>query len=266
VHLSRQVAIKTLPRVAPHLAVRLRREARAMAAVHHPNLALIYGVEFYHGVPLLVCEFLQGGTLEDRLHQGPLSWRSAIELGLTLAGVIDRIHTTGILHRDIKPSNVGYTSEGVPKLLDFGLARTVAAGWDEATSSATAITDSWSVVGSETKADSGTATGVLVGTAAYLSPEAVAGTKPDPSFDLWSTCLVLYESIAGTNPLEGDTVAATLANVTALDIPDIRTFAPECPAPLADLLRDELHSDRQRRAGSGEMLGRRIEAVRARVS
>jgi serine/threonine protein kinase len=105
-----------------------------------------------------------------------------------------------------------------------------------------------------------------VGTAAYLSPEAVAGTKPDPSFDLWSACLVVYESIAGTNPVEGDTVAETLANITALDIPDVRKHAPDCPAPLAELLIEELHADRQRRAGSGEALGRRLEAVRVRLA
>jgi hypothetical protein len=126
-HLGRLVAVKTLPWVAPYLSSRLRREARAMAAVSHPNLAMIYGIEFYRGIPMLVVEYLAGGTLADRLRRGPLPWHDAVALGATLADVVDRIHGAGILHRDIKPSNVGFTAEGVPKLLDFGLARAVEA-------------------------------------------------------------------------------------------------------------------------------------------
>ena len=126
-NLGRLVAVKTLPWVAPYLSTRLRREARAMAAVAHPNLAMIYGVEFFRGVPMLVVEYLAGGTLADRLRRGPLPWPDALALGATLAEVVDRMHVAGILHRDIKPSNVGFTAEGVPKLLDFGLARAIEA-------------------------------------------------------------------------------------------------------------------------------------------
>ncbi len=121
--LGRRVAIKTLPRIAPEQAMRLRREARAMVAVSHPNLALIFGAETWHGTPALVFEYLEGGTLGDRLQHGPLPASQVVQLGLAMSDVLDRIHAAGILHRDIKPSNIGYAGDGTPKLLDFGLAR-----------------------------------------------------------------------------------------------------------------------------------------------
>src|SRR5207253_8576282 len=116
------VAIKTLPRVSPEHAMRLRREARAMAAVQHRHLALIYGVETWRGTPLLVVEYLDGGTLADRLKAGPLAIDGVRELGISLCGALHSMHRSGVLHRDIKPSNIGFTREGVPKQLDFGLA------------------------------------------------------------------------------------------------------------------------------------------------
>ncbi len=125
VALDRKVAIKTLPRLTPDRVVRLRREARAMAAVPHPNLAMIFGVESWRGAPLLVVEYLEAGTLADRQPQERLSPDDAVALGIVLADVLDQLHASGVLHRDIKPSNIGYTREGVPKLLDFGIARTL---------------------------------------------------------------------------------------------------------------------------------------------
>ena len=120
--LDRQVAIKTLPSLRSESADRLHREARTMARVLHPNLALIYGAEQWRGTPMLIVEYLDGGTLRDRIRRGPVPYVEAIDLGIVLADVLDRVHASGVLHRDVKPSNIGYTSDRRPKLLDFGLA------------------------------------------------------------------------------------------------------------------------------------------------
>ena len=121
--LGRAVALKTLPATSPEDSARLRREARAMAAITHPNLALIFGVETWQGTPILVIEYLAGSTLAERLPTGPMAWEEVLELSLVLASVLERVHGSGILHRDVKPSNIGFTEEDVPKLLDFGLVR-----------------------------------------------------------------------------------------------------------------------------------------------
>ena len=259
-HLARRVAVKTLPWVAPYLSVRLRREARAMAAVSHPNLALIYGIEFFHGIPILIVEYLSGGTLGDRLRQGKLAWADVLALGATLAEAVDRIHAAGILHRDIKPSNVGFAADGTPKLLDFGLARALdaARGMDLDAAS--------SFESGSSGSDELTGGGAIAGTVAYLSPEAINGDSPDPSFDVWSLSLVLYEAIAGTNPIQGVAREETVSNILYRQIPDVRRFTPACPAPVAEFLRDALNGDRDRRPATGQALAEQLRGLRERLS
>jgi len=254
-HLGRRVAVKTLPWVAPYLSVRLRREARAMAAVSHPNLALIYGIEFFHGIPILIVEYLPGGTLADQLRRGKLPWIKVLALGAALAEAVDRIHAGGILHRDIKPSNVGFAADGTPKLLDFGLARAVdaARGLDLDTPA--------SVESGSGETDELTGGGAIAGTVAYLSPEAINGEPPDPSFDIWSLSLVLYEAIAGTNPIQGAAREDTVSNVLYREIPDVRRFTPACPAPIAEFFRGALNGDRDRRPATGQELARELRAL-----
>jgi serine/threonine protein kinase len=120
--LDRKVAIKTLPTLTAKRAAKMEREARAMASVLHPNLACIYGVERWRGTPLLVGEYLEGGSLADRLARGPIEVAEALDIGIVIADVLDRVHGSGLLHRDVKPSNIGFAGDGQPKLLDFGLA------------------------------------------------------------------------------------------------------------------------------------------------
>ena len=122
--LERSVAVKTLPRVSGESTLRLRQEARSMAAVSHPGVAVIYGVESWQGLPFLVVEHLAGGTLARRLGS-PWPVDEALRLGADLADALDAIHRRGLLHRDVKPSNIGFDGEAHPKLLDFGLARLV---------------------------------------------------------------------------------------------------------------------------------------------
>ena len=120
--LDRHVAIKTLPSLRSESVERLHREARTMARVLHPNLALIYGTEQWRGTPMLIVEYLEGGTLRDWIRRGPVPYAEVVDLGIVLADALDSVHASGVLHRDVKPSNIGYTSDRRPKLLDFGLA------------------------------------------------------------------------------------------------------------------------------------------------
>ena len=161
--LGRDVALKTLPERGADAVLRLRNEARAMAALNHAALATIYGLEVWRNTPVLVVEHLPGGTLADRLDSGALTREETIALGLCLTGALIYMHDRGLLHRDIKPSNIGFTADGAVKLLDFGLS--------DAEGPA--------------------------GTPGYLPPEALAGSAPDAAVDLWGTAAVLLEA-AGT--------------------------------------------------------------------
>jgi hypothetical protein len=246
--LGRRVAVKTLPRVSAKNSVWMRREARAMAAVTHPNLALIYGAETWRGTPILVVELMTDGTLAERLGRGPLEPQEAVALAAVVAEVLERLHAVHILHRDVKPSNIGFL-HGVPKLMDFGLAQLMhedAHGLPMA-----AIGPAGEGVDVDAPTVTRRVTGIsrnrLVGTPLYMSPEAIAGASPDPSFDLWALAMVLYEAIAGVHPLRGDGVDATRQRIRAGRVPDIRTHQPACPAGLAEFLKRALSSDRRRR-------------------
>ena len=199
-------AVKTLPHVDPVLASRLRREARAMATVSHGNLALLYGLEFWRGAPMLVMEFLEGGTLAEHLQRRTLTLRETIDLGTHLADALGVLHSAGILHRDVKPSNIGFTADGTAKLLDFGLARLLPRGPIESPH-ATAVGDStWSI-------NLSTEVGGVRGTPAYLSPQVLTGSPPAVSDDLWSLAVTLLEGVTGANPFRAANVAATVARV-----------------------------------------------------
>jgi hypothetical protein len=162
--LGRDVALKTLPAPRDGSVARLRDEARAMAALNHRSLATIYGLEVWRRTPVLVVEYLAGGTLNGRLSHGPLPRAEVLALGIWLADALTYMHARGMLHRDLKPGNIGLTADGVMKLLDFGLS-----------------------------ADSGTP----AGTPAYLPPEALAGAPPDAAVDLWGLCTVLRDAGGG---------------------------------------------------------------------
>ncbi|MGE0553952.1 MAG: protein kinase [Gemmatimonadales bacterium] len=263
--LQREVAVKTLPWMSPRYAHRLRREARAMASLSHRHLAQIYAVESWQGVPLLVLEYLSGGTLADRLAQQALSLSDAVELGLMLAEVAAYIHDRGILHRDIKPSNIGYTGAGEPKLLDFGVAHILEATRRPAERS----TASQSLgPGPASEADPTgdptttiTHAGEVVGTPLYLSPEALEGKPPAAGFDLWSIAMVLYEGLTGANPMDGNTRAQVLSKVAAVSIPDVREHRPDLPEEVARFFAGALHRDPRERPATARELRQRLAAI-----
>lgn len=262
--LERDVAIKTLPVTSATEAARLRREARAMAAVSHPTLAAIHGVESSRGMPLLVVEYLPKGTLADRLVLGRLPAGEALAVAEPLAHGLARLHEAGILHRDVKPSNIGFTAEGHPKLLDFGIARAVA----QPEESAVPLTPRFRRRGSVRRtppvgSSSGSDVGYLAGTPLYLSPEAIRGEPADPSVDLWALCMVLYEAVAGRHPVGAEpSEYMVLLRLSQADLPDVRAFAPDVPAPVAMLLQAELNRDPVRRARSARARGPTANSAR----
>jgi hypothetical protein len=251
--LDRHVALKTLPETSPEDSVRLRREARAMASVRHPNLALIFGVESWLGTPILLMEYLAGGTLAERISRGPLPIDDALDLGAEIAGVLTRLHDSGLLHRDIKPSNVGFTDDGIPKLLDFGLARI--AGEANAPSAA-----------APTDPAAATQSGFL-GTPLYMSPEALIGGRSDPTFDLWSLSVVIFEAIAGRHPFEHGTISGTFQAIRDGRTLDLRKNRPECSGAVVELFARALAADRARRPSTARELGEWFrDARRARAA
>lgn len=249
VRLGRDVAIKTLPKRTASDMVRLKKEARYIASVNHPHLAVIYEVESWRGVPILILEYLHGGTLRERIEPGGLPVPEVIELGVALCSVLGSLHERGLLHRDVKPGNIGFAGSGHAKLLDLGLARLDRGGRDTASSWAGSLTT--------------TASGLITGTVPYLSPELVEGSDSDARQDLWAAALVLYEALAGTNPLLGTNLPDTIARIVRADVPDVRLHRPDVPAPFAELLVDALARDPHRRPSSAMQVARRLRALRA---
>jgi hypothetical protein len=248
VDLGRQVAIKTLPHTRPEDAVRLRREAKAMASVQHENLAFIFGAETWRGTPMLVVELLTEGTLSAKLRRAPIPPAQAVDIAVALARGVEHLHEAGIIHGDIKPSNIGFTRSDVPKLLDFGVARILR----ERLPSVETTTRTWSgrvALGAGTM-QWPTDTHVA-GTPLYMSPEALDGESARPAFDVWSLTVVLFEMIAGAPPFRGSSMIAIREAMRSPDGRDVRAFCPGCPARIAEFLQDALSSrpsDRPRTA------------------
>jgi hypothetical protein len=248
--LNRAVALKVLPRVGVAAAARLRREARAMAALQHQHLAVIHVMESWRGAPVLVLEYLAGGTLADRLRHAPLPMAEALSIFTVMAEVLRHVHAAGYLHRDIKPSNLGFTTHGVAKLLDFGLAQMFAEVTDASTVN---VIDRTAAVRQPvdpdgTVFDNPSHSSIrFVGTPAYMSPEALALEPPGPAVDLWSLAVTMYEAVTATNPFRAPSMPETVKLVTAAEVPDVRALRPDCPPAIAQFLAAALARDRRLR-------------------
>ena len=199
--LRRDVAIKVLPAVVADDAERLmrfEREAQVLASLNHPNIAAIYGFE----QRAIVMELVEGDTLSERIAQGPLRWPEALPIARQIADALEAAHEKGIVHRDLKPANIKLTPEGVVKVLDFGLAKAM----DPATQSG-------SVANSPTLTARATQMGMILGTAAYMSPEQARGRSVDRRADIWAFGCVLFELVAGRRVFEGDEITDVLARL-----------------------------------------------------
>lgn len=237
--LDRFVALKTLPQLRSSALLRLRREARSMASVSHPNLATIFGLETFDNLPVLVMEYLPGGTLADKV-RAPMSVESTLQIAKDVAGGLVELHARGLLHRDIKPSNIAFGNGGTAKLLDFGLAKVAEAA------------DVYARTPSQQRARSAeqaiTPLSHAVGTLVFLSPEALRGEPASEAQDLWAFHMVLWEMLAGRHPCQDLPHNEALRLLARGAVPDIRLHRPACPAPLATLLAQGLAPDPLARA------------------
>jgi Tol biopolymer transport system component len=235
--LGRPVALKVLrTSVAggPEHLDRFTREARALAALNHPGIGAIYDTVETDGVRALVLEFVEGETLEQRLRSGPLPIREAITIARAIAESLDAAHERGLVHRDLKPANVKITPAGDVKLLDFGIARMVV-GFD----------------GHDAGTVTGTERGVVIGTAAYMSPEQARGHPVDKRADVWAFGCVLYEMLAGRAAFRGETWSDSVA-LTLTGEPDWKALPPHTPAGVMRVLERCLDKDpKQRLRGLG---------------
>ena len=225
VRLGREVAVKVLPEglaTDPTARARFEVEARAVAALSHPNLLDLHDVGESAGISYAVTELLQGASLSERLKAGPVPWRKAAEIGLAVAEGLAAAHARGIVHRDVKPSNIFITSDGRVKILDFGIA-TVSAD------------PSGDVDGPRPAADL-TATDALVGTPGFVSPERIRHKPFDGRSDLFSVGCVLYEMVTGRRAFSGETPAEALTATLRHEVPDPADFAPSLPTDLRLLI------------------------------
>jgi serine/threonine protein kinase/tetratricopeptide (TPR) repeat protein len=237
--LGREVAIKVLPEdVAKHpeRVARFEREARLLAAVNHPNIAAIYGLEEQSGALFLVMELVPGQTIDEMLVRGPLAVGQALEIARQIASALDAAHEKGIVHRDLKPSNVKVTPGGLVKVLDFGLAKALASEDSDAHMSKSPTLP----------ADNVTAQGIVMGTVAYMSPEQARGRLVDKRTDIWAFGCVLFEMLTGRPAFGGETVTDSLASIVTRD-PDWERLPPETPEPIRALLDRCLQKDAAQR-------------------
>jgi Tol biopolymer transport system component len=231
--LQRNVALKVLPdhfSSDPERLDRFQREAQVLASLNHPNIAHIYGLERSAGSGCIVMELVEGATLAERIQRGPIPVEDAVEIARQIVDALEAAHERGIIHRDLKPANIKIAPNGMVKVLDFGLAKVVEPA--PAAEAATRMSVS--------------APGMIVGTAAYMSPEQARGRSIDARTDIWAFGCVLYEMLTGRPAFDGDTVTDIIAKVIQSE-PQWQLLAAAVPASIRMLLESALTKDPKQR-------------------
>jgi Tol biopolymer transport system component len=257
--LGRDVALKILPpEVArdPGRLERFRREAHLLAALNHPHIAAIHGLEGVDAQPFLVLELIEGEDLKGRLERGAIPVDEALEIAEQVAEALEEAHSKGIVHRDLKPANVMLTPDGKVKVLDFGLAKAWAGDTPEGGSPSAALSQS------PTLAHTGTVAGVILGTAAYMSPEQARGKPVDKRADVWSFGVLLWEMLTGQTLFAGDTVTDVIAAVVTKE-PNLDALPAGTPRAVHRLLSRCLRKDPRKRLPDIGAARLELEDVRA---
>ncbi|HUN84997.1 MAG TPA: protein kinase [Terracidiphilus sp.] len=248
--LNRDVAIKVLHDFSsddPNRLSRFEQEARAAAALNHPNILAVYEMGTYEGVPYLVSELLDGETLRERLKRGPLPLRKVIDSGVQIARGLAAAHEKGIVHRDLKPENLFLTRDGQVKILDFGLARVLHSD-KKASNSKIAAADS-------------TEPGVVMGTASYMSPEQVRGEPADHRSDIFAFSAIIYEMLAGKRVFLRPTTIETMSAILNEDSQSLLELVPTAPMALQKVIHRGLEKNPEQRFQSASDLAFALEAL-----
>ena len=253
--LGREVAIKVLPEAVaqdPERLARFEREAKVLAALNHPNIAAIYSLESAATINFLVMELAHGEDLSDRISRGPIAAEDSLAMAIQIAAAMEAAHEQGIVHRDLKPANIKVDADGKVKVLDFGLAKALDTG------SASEINLSFS----PTLTAQMTQAGVVLGTAAYMSPEQARGKTVDRRTDLWAFACVLYEALSGHRAFGGETLSDINAAILTSE-PDWTALGPGVRPGLLRLLRRCLEKDPQQRLRDAGDLRLELEEIAA---
>jgi len=239
--LDRDVAIKVLPEEFANddeRLARFEREAKLLASLNHPNIASIYGLEESDGVKALVLELVEGPTLAERIREGPIPVEEALPIARQIAEALEAGHEAGVIHRDVKPANVKVKEDGTVKVLDYGLAKALeentAGGADSKFSQSPTLTRH------------GTRVGVILGTAAYMSPEQARGKAVDKRTDIWAFGCVLYEMLVGGRAFPGEATADSVARIIERN-PDYDALPRDVPPSVRLLMRRCLEKDQRDR-------------------
>lgn len=263
--LERTVAIKILNSsltATPDLKARFEREAKVISQLQHPHICVLHDIGSHNGTDFLVMEFLEGETLSERLQKGPLPTGELLKIATQVAAALEKAHRAGIVHRDLKPGNVMLTKSGA-KLLDFGLAKSISVLITDGSSVSQsmftpAITQS---MRAPMPAAAPSASGSLVGTVPYMSPEQVQRLPIDARSDIFSFGTVLYEMVTGKRSFSGNTAASVAGQILAIDPPAPSSFRPQTPAALDRVIRVCLEKDPDERFQSAHDLKLQLQMI-----
>jgi len=245
--LDRDVAIKVLPEVfaaEPERIARFQREAKTLAALNHPHIAAIYGIEESDGTHALVMELVEGEDLSQRISRGPVPLDEALPIAKQIAEALEAAHEQGIIHRDLKPANIKVRPDGTVKVLDFGLAKL----HDSNAPNGPNVPNAMSMSPTITSPAMMTSVGVLLGTAPYMSPEQARGKAIDKRADIWAFGCLLYEMLTGKRAFDDEDVSMTLSKILQRE-PDFDALPPTVPARVRQALRVCLRKDSKQRMG-----------------